>query len=158
MNQPRSAKCHALEDPKQIQQQLHYDGEHSCRAPSAPRPPAIAPPRPVAVQPSHRLPAANAPPSIVRRSCVVCVDAPSLGGSRSSPSTDHSLLRLRRAQCAVAMMRFKVGGVYNARTEEDGMAGGLGIPIKVTRIADGKIWFRARVRLDSTATTRARSR
>ena len=46
------------------------------------------------------------------------------------------------------MMRFKVGGVYNARTEEDDMAGGLGIPIKVTRIADGKIWFRARVRLD----------
>ena len=45
-------------------------------------------------------------------------------------------------------MRFKVGGVYNARTEEDDMAGELGIPIKVTRIADGKIWFRARVRLD----------
>ena len=40
-------------------------------------------------------------------------------------------------------MRFKVGGVYNARTEEDDMAGGLGIPIKVTRIADGKIWIRA---------------
>ena len=39
-------------------------------------------------------------------------------------------------------MRFKVGGVYNARTEEDDMAGGLGIPIKVTRIADGKIWIR----------------
>ena len=57
-----------LKIQNKIQQQLHYDGEHSCRAPSAPRPPAIAPPRPVAVQPSHRLPAANAPPSIVRRS------------------------------------------------------------------------------------------
>ena len=48
------------------------------------------------------------------------------------------------AQCAaVAMIRFKVGGVYNARTEEDDMAGELGIPIKVTRISDGKIWIRA---------------
>ena len=41
------------------------------------------------------------------------------------------------------MMRFKVGGVYNARTEEDDMAGGLGIPIKVTRISGGKVWIRA---------------
>ena len=44
-------------------------------------------------------------------------------------------------------MRFKVGGVYNARTEEDDMAGGLGIPIKVTRISDGKIWIHALVQL-----------
>ena len=43
------------------------------------------------------------------------------------------------------MMRFKVGGVYNARTEEDDMAGGLGIPIKVTRISGGKIWIRAQI-------------
>ena len=41
------------------------------------------------------------------------------------------------------MMRFKVGGVYNAHTEEDEMAGELGIPIKVTRISGGKIWIRA---------------
>ena len=43
----------------------------------------------------------------------------------------------------MAMMRFKVGGVYNARTEEDEMAGELGIPIKVTRISGGKVWIRA---------------
>ena len=44
------------------------------------------------------------------------------------------------------MMRFKVGGVYNAHTEvteEDEMAGELGIPIKVTRISGGKIWIHA---------------
>ena len=39
------------------------------------------------------------------------------------------------------MMRFKVGGVYNARTEEEDMEGELGIPIKVTRISDGKLWI-----------------
>ena len=40
-------------------------------------------------------------------------------------------------------MRFKVGGAYNARTEEDDRAGELVIPIKVTRISDGKIWIHA---------------
>jgi len=45
---------------------------------------AIAPPRPpAAMPPSHRPSAANAPPSIVRREPELCVDAPSLGGSRS---------------------------------------------------------------------------
>ena len=39
--------------------------------------------------------------------------------------------------------QFKLGCVYNACTEYDSMAGGVGIPIKVTRICDGKIWFYA---------------
>ena len=39
--------------------------------------------------------------------------------------------------------QFKLGCVYNACAEYDSMAGGVGIPIKVTRICDGKIWFYA---------------
>jgi len=84
-----SVYYHLKSNPKQINNNFTTVSARTMLRAPRPSAIAIASPRPSTAMPlSHRLPAANAPPSTL-----FCVDAPPLGGSRSRLPLITPLLR-----------------------------------------------------------------
>ena len=100
---------------------------------------AIAPPRPVAVQPSHRLPAANAPPSIVR---------PEWSATRVYVvRAFHLVSPCSGAQPCAMVRQFKTGGVYKCSIGIKDEELGASFLIKVVGLDRTRPWDRLHYRI-----------